>query len=266
MNTQPVLGSGKVLRWLAGLFVLLVAALAVGFVWLPAGKSDFGAAGWWDAICRAAGVPSQWSAPANAVDPRASRVNVLPELARASEGDVGRGGTIAALRCTMCHGARGVSSSDIPNLAGQYPEVVYKQLMDYKGGQRAHSLMQALAATLSEQEIRDVAAFYAQLARPSPNPQEPAPPTLVAVGSPMRGIAPCASCHGGIDQKPGSPWLEGMPQAYVAGQLQAFASGQRRNDPMGVMRNVARQMTAPEIDAVSQFYANRREPFSAARP
>ena len=56
-----------------------------------------------------------------------------------------------------------------------------------------------------------------------------------------------------------------MPQAYLAAQLQALAAGQRRNEPLGVMRNVARQMTPQEIDAVAQFYASRREPFSAAR-
>lgn len=247
--------------WLGALFVLLVAAVLVGFVWLPSVKADYRAPGWWDAICRAAGVPVQWSGRTNQQDAIASRVSVLPELSRASLGDVGRGGTLA-LRCTMCHGARGVSSSDIPNLAGQYAEVVYKQLMDYKGGQRQHALMQALAATLSDQDIRDLSAFYAQLPRPSPNPQTPPAPDLIAVGAPMRNIAPCASCHGGIDQKPGSPWLEGMPRAYLAAQLQAFSRGERRNDAHAAMRNVARHMSGEEIEAVAQYYANRRVPFS----
>ena len=56
----------------------------------------------------------------------------------------GRGATLA-LNCTMCHGAHGMSGSDAPNLAGQYPEVVIKQLHDYKSGKRSSSVMQALA-------------------------------------------------------------------------------------------------------------------------
>lgn len=252
--SDRVLGHSGVRRALAGLLVLLVAAVLVGFLWLPRVKPDFTAGGLWDAICRIAGVPSKWTTELAQEDPRASRVAMVPALLGAAGGDVGRGGTLA-LRCTMCHGARGVSSSDVPNLAGQYSEVVYKQLVDYKNGQRRHVLMQALAAGLSDQDIRDLAAFYAQLPRPSPAPASTPVPGLVSVGDPLRGIAPCASCHGGIDKKPGSPWLEGMSHAYLALQLQQFASGARRNDNLEAMRNVARQMTPGEREAVARYYS-----------
>lgn len=265
MTAHGTLFTPGVRRALLGLLVLFVVAVGIGFVLLPAVQPGYRDAGWWQALCRAAGVPTEWAPPSATQDAQASRVRMVPELTRgAAGGDVGHGGTLA-LRCTMCHGARGVSASEIPNLAGQYAEVTYKQLMDYRDGQRRHPLMQALAATMSDQDIRDLAAFYAQLPRPSPNPQTPPPPTLVDVGAPLRHIAPCASCHGGIDQKPGSPWLEGMPRAYLEAQLQAFARGERRNDPLGVMRNVALQMTPEEMAEVSQYYANRRVPFSATR-
>ena len=65
----------------------------------------------------------------------------------------------------------------------------------------------------------------------------------------MRGIAPCGSCHGSLDNKTGSPWLEGQSEAYMKAQLQAFASGERRNDISQQMRNIARAMTPQEIDA-----------------
>lgn len=262
-STGPLFTRG-VRRSLAGLLALLVLSVIAGFVLLPAVKPDYRALGWWEALCRAAGAPASWYAATPTEDPKASRVSLVPALTQAGLGDVGRGGTLAQ-RCTMCHGARGVSSSDIPNLAGQYVEVTYKQLLDYREGQRQHNLMEALAKTLSDQDIRDLAAFYAQLPRPSPNPERVQPPPLVAVGAPLRSIAPCASCHGGIDQKAGSPWLEGMPRANLVTQLQAFASGERRNDALGVMRNVARQMSPQEIDAVADYYASRRVPFSAAR-
>lgn len=252
--TPSVFAHAGVRRALAGLLALLVLAVAVGFLLLPRVKPDFTAGGLWDSICRIAGVPSTWSTELRLDDPQASRVQMVAGLQGTAGGDVGRGGTLA-LRCTMCHGARGVSSSDVPNLAGQYAEVVYKQLMDYRNGQRRHVLMQSLASALSDQDIRDLAAFYAQLPRPSPAPAPTPVPRLVTVGDPMRNIAPCASCHGGIDKKPGSPWLEGMSHAYLVTQLARFAGGARRNDNLQAMRNIARQMTPEEIDTVARYYS-----------
>lgn len=248
--------SRGVRRALGALAVLAVATILVAFFWLPRVKPDFTQGGLWDAICRAAGVPSTWSTAAPRDDAQASRVAAVFTPALADGGDVGHGGTLA-LRCTMCHGARGVSSSDVPNLAGQYAEVTYKQLTDYKNGQRRHALMQGLAAGLSEQDIRDLAAFYAQLPRPSPAGPPTEVPRLVSVGDPMRNIAPCASCHGGIDKKPGSPWLDGMSQGYLTAQMQQFAEGARRNDTLGAMRNIARQMRPEEVEAVARYYAAR---------
>jgi cytochrome c553 len=80
-------------------------------------------------------------------------------------------------------------------------------------------------------------------------------PALVRVGDPMRNVAPCASCHGGIEQKPGAPWMEGMPKDYLVAQLKAFASGARSNDSHAQMRNMARSLTDKEIDDVAGFYA-----------
>lgn len=256
MSRSAPLLTGPVRLALAGVSVLLLLSIAVGFIWLPMVKPDFAQGGLWEAICRAAGVPSSWSSPLAKEDQQASRVAMVPALTGLAGGDIGRGGTLAQ-QCVMCHGARGVSASDVPNLAGQYSEVTYKQLFDYKNGQRRHTLMQALAEGLDEQAIRDLAAFYAQLPRPAAAEASVPVPSLVRVGDPLRNVAPCASCHGGIDKRPGSPWLEGMPHAYLATQMRAFASGERRNDPHAVMRNIARQMTADEIESVSHYYASR---------
>ena len=84
-------------------------------------------------------------------------------------------------------------------------------------------------------------------------------PPLVKVGDPMRNIAPCASCHGGMDQKLGAPWLEGMPKDYLVLQLAQFAAGTRHNDALAQMRNMARPLTKKEIDDVSDFFARRGE-------
>lgn len=249
-------------RWsLASLVVLIALSILVGFVWLPSVQKDFGSQGLWASICRAAGVPARWGGQASEwkAGPTSSAVVLERTMARAGLDDsVGRGATLA-LNCTMCHGAQGMSLSNAPNLAGQYPEVVIKQLRDYRAGQRSSSIMQALARDLPDRDIVDLAAYYAYLpkARSAPTTYDEALPALVRVGDPLRNIAPCIACHGGVDQKLGAPWLEGMPKEYLVAQLTAFASEVRRNDPEAQMRNMVRAMTAAEIDQVSSFYAGK---------
>ena len=121
--------------------------------------------------------------------------------------------------------------------------------------------MQSLSAALDDRAIRDVAAYYASLPRPrnAPVTDMSTVPALVKVGDPMRNIAPCASCHGGIEQKLGSPWLEGMPKGYLVEQLTAFAADKRTNDSHAQMRNMARALTGKEIEELAAFYARQAE-------
>jgi cytochrome c553 len=263
MGTERVYAWGnRWFRWsMVSLAVLTVLSLLVGFVLLPAVHKDFTAQGIWDAICRAAGVPASWSAPGDIKNgPVTTDVVLERRMARAGEAAdaIGRGATLA-LNCTMCHGAQGMSTSNSPNLAGQYPEVVIKQLLDYQRGTRQHALMQGLAEALSRQDIEDLAAYFASLpkARTAPTTYDESLPALVRVGDPLRNIAPCISCHGGVDQKFGAPWIEGMPKDYLVAQLQAFKDGTRKNDAQAQMRNMARPMSAREIDEVAEFYARK---------
>jgi cytochrome c553 len=245
------------------LLVLVVIAFAVGFILLPSVHKDFTAQGLWAAICRAAGVPAQWGSAEPAPPAgRTTRVVLDQSMTRRESPEaIGRGGSLAIQQCTMCHGAQGVSAADSPNLAGQYRDVMVKQLLDYKNGDRQSTIMQALALRLSGEDINDLAAYYASLpkTRRTPAPYDEPVPALVRVGDPLRNIAPCASCHGGIDRKPGTPWLEGMPRQYLFDQLQHFASGARRNDSHAQMRNMARAMKMEEIAQVSDFYARHGE-------
>lgn len=247
-------------RSVVSLGVLTLGSILVGFLWLPSVHGDFSAQGLWASICRAAGVPSSW---ASAGESTAGPVttNVVLERAMARDGTseaVGRGATLA-LNCTMCHGAQGMSASNAPNLAGQYPEVVIKQLRDYKDGKRRHALMESLSRQLTERDIQDLASYYASLskARTAPTSYNETLPALVRVGDPLRNIAPCISCHGGVDQKLGAPWIEGMPKDYLVAQLEAFKQGERRNDAEAQMRNMVRAITQAEIDEVAAFYARK---------
>jgi len=247
-------------RSVLGLAALALGSILVGFVWLPSAQGDFSAQGLWASICRAAGVPASWGG-AGAVRVGASSTDVVLDrrMADAAPADaIGRGATLA-LGCTMCHGAQGMSASDAPNLAGQYPEVVIKQLRDYRSGKRSSPIMEALARGLNDAQIADLAAYYAYLpkARNKPTTYADDLPLLVRDGAPLRNIAPCIACHGSVDQKLGAPWLEGMPRAYLASQLVRFRAGERRNDSHAQMRNMARAMTNEEIGEVAAFYARR---------
>ncbi len=263
MSTEPLFSLRN--RWFTTSVavtggIAIVAAL-VGFIWLPMLQTSARFQGVWDAICSAAGVRRTAPATEPVVEAthRTTTVMITPHMLQdASAETVGHGGTLA-LRCTMCHGARGVSDAQSPNLSGQYPSVIYKQLADFKSGARPSAVMGPLVANLSDYDMRDLSVFYASLPKiyighsESAGPQ----PQVVLDGAPMRNIAPCGACHGGIDTKVGAAWLEGQPAAYLQAQLTAFASGARRNDISGQMRNVARNMTPAEITAAVRYYANQ---------
>lgn len=251
-------------RWFAtsvgtAVGVAFVGAV-VGFAWLPFEQPGQQFRGVWDAICSAAGLIRTLPGREQVVQPDypVTQVEVTPQMLRgASANSIGRGATLA-LRCAMCHGARGLSQADTPNLAGQYPVAIYKELQDFKTAARASAVMAPLVADLTDTDMRDLAAYYAYLPRVSgDHAVEGEPPRIVADGAPMRSIAPCGACHGELGNKAGAPWLEGQPMVYLRSQLEAFASGVRRNDIGEQMRNVARGMTAGEIDAATRFYAGR---------
>jgi cytochrome c553 len=245
--------------WFAGSIGITVAvavtAFAIGFVWLPLADTTAGVHGAWNAICAAAGLVQRAPdlQPIQTATYPVTQVEVSPQMLREANADsVGSGATLA-LRCTMCHGPRGVSQAQAPNLAGQYAVAIYKELADFKTGARPSAVMEPLAADLSDSDMRDLAAYYAYLPRPS-GPDVSVLPAIVAGGAPMRGIAPCGACHGTVGTKAGATWLGGQPAGYLHAQLVGFATDTRRNDIDAVMRNIARRMTPDEIEAASRFY------------
>ena len=259
MNEQPLFSLRN--PWF-GASVGVTVAIAVlaafaGLIWLPLAQPDLKLSGIWDAICSAAGVP-RVSTQGTAVQPDFKTSNVVMTsemLTRHDQVSIGRGATLAQ-RCAICHGPQGVSDANSPNLAGQFAAVTYKELVDFKTGARVNVVMSPFVANLSNQDMLDIAAYYAYLPRVPSNKLDPAiaAPLIVTTGAPMRNIAPCGSCHGDIDNKAGSPWLGGQSAVYIKAQLQAFAAGTRRNDISQQMRNIARQMTADEIDQVARYY------------
>jgi cytochrome c553 len=230
--------------------IALVAALA-GFVWFPSSQEP---QGWWQSICTAAGI-SQPQPPAPLRDEGTSTVVLTSRMLSAPTAvSIGRGATLAH-QCAICHGARGPSQVDTPDLAGQFAPAIYKELEDFRSGARVSAVMSPQAAHLTDQDVRDLAAYYAYLP-PVATGGSTAAPAIVAEGAPMRNIPPCAACHGGLAVKPGAPRLVGESATYIRAQLLAFADGSRHNDISQQMRNIARQMTKAEIESAAQYYAS----------
>jgi cytochrome c553 len=240
--------------------IALLSAVA-GFIWLPALQANDRFAGMWDAICSAAGLvrTAPAATPIVAASFITSNVVVTPQMLDAANPiSIGRGATLG-MQCSMCHGARGLSEADSPNLAGQYAPAIYKQLQDYKSGARSSAIMSPRVVGLTDQDMRDLAAYYAYLPRlPAYHPAKAGPvPQIVESGAPMRNIPPCAACHGSLGYKAGSLWLEGESPVYLRAQLAAFASGARHNDISQQMRNVARGMSPAEIQQAADYYASQ---------
>jgi cytochrome c553 len=242
-------------RWaILSVSAMVIVGGLIGYVWLP--RVAFPDQGFFAAWCSAFGVPRSWAASSAPTATKISSDVVLTDdlLGSPLPADLGRGATLA-LRCSMCHGPTGISYANSPNLAGQYATVIYKQLRDYKSGMRASATMTEMAQSLSDAEMRQLAAYYAALPRPANFKLAGAPPEIVKWGAPMRNVAPCGSCHGDIEHTLASPWLKGEPEVYLRGELTAFASDERHNDIHAQMRVIAREMTRQEIDQAAAYYA-----------
>lgn len=163
--------------------------------------------------------------------------------------------------CGACHGADGNSlAPNFPKLAGQGERYLLKQLNDIKSGDRQVVEMTGLLNNLSEQDLADIAAYYAS----QKMSVGAADPKLVARGEALfrggkleEGMPACTGCHSpdgaGLDAA-GFPQLGGQHAAYVAKQLTAFREGERSNDgDSKIMRAIAAKLSNKDIEAVSSF-------------
>jgi cytochrome c553 len=183
-------------------------------------------------------------------------------------GDAERGALLVERdRCARCHGEEGVSDDPAsPSLAGQLAPYTYKQMRDYKDEKRTDDrTMQRLAARLSDQEMADMAAYYAALPVPEPentNMGGVVAERLVKRGDGPRLIPACRHCHGrsgkgNVTSGVGfasMPVLVGQYPEYLAHTMRAYRSGERANDVYSVMRNMSAELTDEEIDALADYY------------
>jgi cytochrome c553 len=184
-----------------------------------------------------------------------------PSLAAGSK-DAGQA---KAATCAACHGMDGNSvNPEWPNLAGQNESYILKQLAAFHGGQRENLLMSPMAATLTEPDMADLAAYFSsQTIRAGETDPSKAKlgQHVYRSGSVEGKVMACAGCHGptGRGNAPAAfPSIQGQNAAYVALQLKAYKAGTRTTDPNQMMRNMAAALSDEEIDAVASYVQGLR--------
>ena len=172
--------------------------------------------------------------------------------------DLAKGATISATVCAACHtsdGSRGLPTN--PILQGQHADYIVKQLSEFKSGKRDNAIMKPMASTLSDDDMRNVAAFYASK---TAKPGQSKNPATVALGQKIwrggiaeKAVPACAGCHGptGAGIPAQYARLGGQHAEYANAELGLFRSGKRGNSPQ--MATIAARMSDAEIAAVSDY-------------
>jgi len=200
------------------------------------------------AACAQDAAPAPQPAPAPATPQKAAPTGSV---------DAGRA---KSATCAACHGVDGNSvTPDWPSLAGQHPDYIARQLKAFKAGERKSVTMMPFAQMLSDQDVADVAAYFAAQ-KPTPKGADPA---LVSLGQqiyrggiPARGTPACIACHGPTGH--GNPFaayprISWQHAAYVTKSLQDYKSGERASDANQMMRNVASLLRDDEIRALASY-------------
>jgi cytochrome c553 len=188
---------------------------------------------------------------------------VAAENMVAPKPDLAKGQSVSAQVCGACHTADGTRGIPVnPIIAGQHPEYLVKQLSEFKSGKRNNPVMKGFASTLSEADMRNVAAFYAgKQARPGYAKNK----DLVVLGEKIyRGgiadklVPACSGCHSpnGAGIPAQYPRVSGQHADYTEAQLNGFRSGQRGNSAQ--MAAIAARLSDQEIKAVADYMAGLR--------
>ncbi|KAB2314624.1 cytochrome c4 [Betaproteobacteria bacterium SCN2] len=191
----------------------------------------------------------------------------VPALAAepVAKGDPKAATSIVTQVCAACHSTDGNSATPAnPTIAGQGYEYLYKQLMDFKSGERKNPVMAGIVANLSPADMKNLAAYFSEK-QAKPRTAKDKDKALLGQkiyrgGVQGSGVPACASCHGadgrGIPVQ--FPRLAGQHAAYTQLQLNSFRAGERANDAAKMMRVISAKMTPQEMEAVAQYIEGMR--------
>ncbi|WP_299809610.1 cytochrome c4 [uncultured Shewanella sp.] len=185
-----------------------------------------------------------------------------------AEGNAEAGKT-KAIVCSACHGVDGNSMIDMyPKLAGQHSTYLEKQLHDFRSAAqtagkegRMDPIMGGMSVALSDQDIADLAAFYASQTNQGIEVKDipELGEQLYKTGDSARGITACIACHGPEGkgtELAGFPAINSQHANYIKIQLNKFHDTNRNNDLNGMMQDVAKKLNAADIDALSKYISS----------
>jgi cytochrome c553 len=186
----------------------------------------------------------------------------VPVATMAAEGkpELGKARAEAA-GCFACHGVDGVATADglaadknTPNLAGEPDLYLQFQLVFYRKGIRKNETMNAMAQQLSDDDLRNVSAYFASLPAPNPPAAADASPQDTELGSKIAAGIRCANCHGdhleGVDN---IARLAGQREDYVYEALRDFKSGARTATGAASMAEIVYPLGDEEMKALAHY-------------
>ncbi|GAB1390114.1 hypothetical protein MASR1M6_22960 [Rubrivivax sp.] len=174
--------------------------------------------------------------------------------------------------CVVCHGEEGRATREgyHPRIAGKPAGYLFEQLRNFREGRRHNAAMNHLMQRMSDDYLREIARYFAELDLPYPPPQrlalseaqQRAARRLVFEGAPERQLPACVSCHGTAmaGRLPAMPGLLSLPADYLIGQLGAWRSGQRRASPPDCMADVARRLSDEEVGSLARWLSAQTLP------
>jgi cytochrome c553 len=179
----------------------------------------------------------------------------LCSIGAATAADVAAGKALAD-GCAGCHGEDGVSQTPMtPSLAGEPDDFIQWQLVYFRGGSRKSDVMEPIAQSLDNPEIRNLGAYYASLAPPKPTPALPSD-TLAEAGAKLAVQHRCKSCHGDDYGGVGpAARLAAQREDVTLQALRDFKTGKRVGSGVASMADVTFDLSDADLVALSHYMA-----------
>jgi cytochrome c553 len=168
--------------------------------------------------------------------------------------DIERGKTLS-YTCLGCHGIEEYKNVyptySVPELVGQHPEYLVAALKEYKSGERSHVTMHEQATPLSDEDMQDIASYFAgSVLKPGAS----------VVGAPPQKVAQlCVACHGkdGVGISGAYPTLAGQHADYLLRALQEYQRGDRKN---AVMATFVTSLSQADLELIAEYYSKQTPP------
>jgi cytochrome c553 len=167
------------------------------------------------------------------------------------QGDRARGKDLSNT-CLGCHGIPNYKNAfptySVPKLEGQHPEYIVSALQGYRAGDRSHLTMHAQASSLSDEDMRDIAAYFSA---------EPLKSGATPVGKAPDAAQVCVACHGpdGVGITSMYPTLAGQHADYLTRALREYKKGGRKNP---IMKTFAEQLNDEQIAQLADYYSRQQ--------